>query len=81
MVIEASRGVPRTSESDFIEPFEPERVIENGYEALVMYVCWTKNAETFRNAEYFRLRDHEVEAIECCFAPSSFPSAVSTGQR
>jgi hypothetical protein len=47
-----------------------------------MYVCRTKNAKTFRNVEYFRLRDDKVEAIECYFgAQSSFSSAVSTGQR
>ena len=44
-----------------------------------MYVCQTKNGKTFRNVEYFRLRDDKVEAIECYFgAQSSFPSAVST---
>jgi hypothetical protein len=37
-----------------------------------------KCGETFRNVEYFRLRDAKVEAIECDFgAPSSFPSAAS----
>ena len=55
----------------------------SGNEAFVMYVCRTKNGKTFRNVEYFRLRrDDKVEAIECYFgAQSSFPSAVSTGQR
>jgi hypothetical protein len=46
-----------------------------------MYVCRTKNGKSFRNVEYFRLRDDKVEAIECYFgAQSSFPSAVSAGQ-
>ena len=70
------------SQIDFIERFELERVIGNGNDAFVMYVCRTKNAKTFRNVEYFRLSDHKVEAIECYFGgPSSFPSAVSTTQR
>jgi ketosteroid isomerase-like protein len=70
------------SQIGFIERFELERVIGNGNEAFVMYVCRTKNGRTLRNVEYFRLRDDKVEAIECYFgAPSSFPSAVSTGQR
>ena len=69
------------SQLDFIERFELERVIGNGNEAFVMYVCRTKNGRTLRNVEYFRLRDDKVEAIECYFgAPSSFASAVSTGQ-
>jgi ketosteroid isomerase-like protein len=67
------------SQIDFIERFELERVIGNGNEAFVMYLCRTKNGKTFRNVEYFRLRDNRVEAIECYFgALSSFPSAVST---
>jgi hypothetical protein len=57
-------------------------VIGNGNEAFVMYVCRTKNGKTFRNVEYFRLRDDKVQAIECYFGEkSSFPSAVSAGQR
>jgi ketosteroid isomerase-like protein len=69
------------SQIDFIERFELERVIGNGNDAFVMYVCRTKNGKTFRNVEYFRLSDRKVEAIECYFgAPSSFASAVSTGQ-
>jgi ketosteroid isomerase-like protein len=70
------------SQIDFIERFDLERVIGSGNEAFVMYVCRTKNGKTFRNVEYFRLRDSKVDAIECYFgAQSSFPSAISTGQR
>jgi hypothetical protein len=66
------------SQIDFIDRFQLERVIGNGDEAFVMYVGRTKNGKTFRNVEYFRLRDAKVEAIECYFgAPSSFPSAAS----
>jgi ketosteroid isomerase-like protein len=69
------------SQIDFIDRFELERVIGSGNEAFVMYVCRTKNGKTFSNVEYFRLGDDKVEAIECYFgAPSSFPSAVSTGR-
>jgi ketosteroid isomerase-like protein len=70
------------SQIDFIERFELQRVIGNGNDAFVMYVCRTKNGKTLRNVEYLRLKDQKVEAIECYFgAPSSFPSAVSTAQR
>ena len=70
------------SQIDFIDRFELERVIGNGNEAFVMYVGRTKNGKTFRNVEYFRLSGGKVEAIECYFgAQSSFPSAVSSGQR
>ena len=42
----------------------------------------TKNGKSFRNVEYFRFRNEKVEAIESYFGEqSSFPSAVSSGQR
>jgi ketosteroid isomerase-like protein len=64
----------------FIERFDLQRVFGSGNEALVMYVCRTKNGKGFRNVEYLRLRDDKVEAIACYFgAQSSFPSAVSKG--
>jgi ketosteroid isomerase-like protein len=66
---------------NFIERFDLLRVFGSGNEALVMYVCRTKNGKTFHNVEYIRLRDDKLEAIECYFgAQSSFPSAVSTGK-
>src|ERR1700722_1046211 len=67
---------------DFIARFDLQRVFGSGNEAFVLYVCRTKNAKTFRNVEYLRLRDGKMAAIECYFgAQSSFPSAVSTGQQ
>jgi ketosteroid isomerase-like protein len=70
------------SQIDYIDHFDLKRVIGNGDEAFVLYVCHTKNGKSFRNVEYLRIRDDKLEAIECYFgAQSSFPSAVSTGQR
>jgi len=67
---------------DFIKRFELERVVGSGNEAFVKYLCRTKNGKSFRNVELLRLTDEQVEAIECYFgAQSSFPSAVSTGQK
>ena len=66
---------------NFIQRFELERVIGNGNDAFVKYLCLTKNGKSFRNVEYLRVTDEKVEAIECYFgAQSSFPSAVSAGQ-
>jgi ketosteroid isomerase-like protein len=66
---------------DFIERFDLLRVFGNGDEALVLYVCHTKNGKTFRNVEYLRLREGRLEAIECYFgAQSSFPSAATKGK-
>jgi ketosteroid isomerase-like protein len=70
------------SQIDFVERFELQRVIGINDDAFVMYVCRTKTAKTFRNVEYFRLREGKVEAIESYFgAKSSFASAVASGQR
>ena len=66
---------------NFIEGFELERVIGNGNDAFVKYLCRTKNGKSFRNVEYLRVTDEKVESIECYFGEeSSFPSAVSGGQ-
>ena len=63
---------------NFIDRFDLERVFGSGNEAFVKYLCHTKNGKSFRNVEYFRLRDGEVETIECYFGgKSTFPSAVS----
>jgi ketosteroid isomerase-like protein len=65
---------------NFIDRFDLERVFGSGNEAFVKYLCHTKNGKSFRNVEYFRLRDGKVEAIECYFGgKSTFPSAVSKG--
>ena len=66
---------------DFIARFDLQRIYGSGNEAFVLYVCRTKNGQSFRNVEYLRLRDDRLEAIECYFgAQSSFPSAVSAGK-
>jgi len=66
---------------DFIGRFDLERVVGSGNEAFVKYLGHTKNGKSFRNVEYFRLRDGKVEALECYFGgKSTFPSAVSNGK-
>jgi hypothetical protein len=65
----------------YIDRFDLKQVIGTDYEAFVMYVCHTTNGKTFRNVEYFQLREDKVKAVECYFGgKSSFPSAVSTGK-
>ena len=65
----------------FIDRFDLTQVIGADDEAFVMYVCHTTNGKTFRNVEYFQLRDAKVKAVECYFGgKASFASAVSTGK-
>jgi ketosteroid isomerase-like protein len=68
------------TQAKLIDRSDLERVITSGNEAFVKYLCHTKNGKSFRNVEYFRLRDGKVETIECYFGgKSTFPSAVSKG--
>jgi hypothetical protein len=67
---------------DFIEHFDLERVSTGADDAFVKYLCHTKNGKSFRNVEYLRIKNGKLQSIECYFgAQSSFPSAVSTGQK
>ena len=70
------------TQSGFIEHFDLERIATGPDDAFVKYLCHTKNGKLFRNVEYFRIRNGKLESLECYFgAQSSFPSAVSTGQK
>lgn len=67
---------------DFIAHFDLERVTTGANDAFVKYLCHTKDGKSFRNVEYLRIKDQKLESIECYFGEqSSFPSAVSKGQK
>src|ERR1700728_2083297 len=67
---------------DFIKHFDLERVSTGADDAFVKYLCHTTNGKSFRNVEYIRIKNGKLRSIECYFgAQSSFPSAVSTGQK
>ncbi|HXP41754.1 MAG TPA: nuclear transport factor 2 family protein [Candidatus Acidoferrales bacterium] len=67
---------------DFIGHFDLERVTTGAEDAFVKYLCHTKDAKSFRNVEYLRIKNGKLQSIECYFGEqSSFPSAVSTGQK
>ena len=69
------------TQRDFIHHFDMERLLSQGGEAFVKYLCHTTNGKTFRNVEYVRTRGERVESIECYFGGrSTFPSAVSSGK-
>lgn len=71
------------TQTNFISRFDLERVTTGQNDAFVKYLCYTKNGKSFRNVEYLRMDESgKLISIECYFgAQSSFPSAVSTGQR
>jgi len=70
------------TQADFIGHFDLERITTGADDAFVKYLCHTTNGKSFRNVEYLRIKNGKLESIECYFgAQSSFPSAVSTGQK
>jgi ketosteroid isomerase-like protein len=70
------------TQKGFIGQFEIESMLDNHDEAFVKYLCHTKNGKAFRNVEHFRFRGDQIASLECYFGEqSSFPSAVSTGQK
>ena len=67
---------------DFIKHFDLEQVATGADDAFVKYLCHTRNGKSFRNVEYLRIKNGQLQSIECYFgAQSSFPSAVSTEQK
>jgi hypothetical protein len=65
------------TQSQFIERFDLLRVLALGSDAFVMYICHTTNGKTFRNVEYFRLKNDKVDAVECYFgAVAGYPTAA-----
>jgi ketosteroid isomerase-like protein len=67
---------------DFIGHFDLERISAGAEDVFVKYLCHTKNGKSFRNVEYLRIKNGRFESIECYFgAQSTFPSAVSNGQK
>jgi hypothetical protein len=65
---------------NFIEGFNLERLVASGNWAFAKYLCTTKNGKSFRNVEYFQVRDGKIEDLECYFGgKDTFPSAVSKG--
>jgi ketosteroid isomerase-like protein len=64
-----------------IAHFDLEHVAGTGNDAFVMYTCHTTTGKTFRNVEYFQLRDGKVADVECYFGGGKgYPSAVN-GQK
>jgi ketosteroid isomerase-like protein len=67
---------------NFIGHFELERITTGADDAFVKYLCYTKDGKSLRNVEYLRIKDGKLQSIECYFGEqSSFPSAVSAGQK
>jgi ketosteroid isomerase-like protein len=70
------------TQAPLISSCDLERISTGTDDAFVKYVGHTTNGKSFRNVEYFRIKNGKFESLECYFgAPSNFPSAVSTRQK
>jgi len=69
------------SQAPLIDHVDLERITAGAEDAFVKYLGHTKNGKSFRNVEYFRIKNGRLKSLECYFgAQSNFPSAVSSGQ-
>src|SRR5271154_4072778 len=50
---------------NFIGHFDLERVATGLDDAFVKYLCHTKDGKSFRNVEYFGIRNGKLESLEC----------------
>jgi ketosteroid isomerase-like protein len=70
------------TQAPLISSCDLERISTGADDAFVKYVGHTTNGKSFRNVEYFRIKNGKFESLECYFgAASNFPSAVSAGQK
>src|ERR1700677_3945316 len=69
------------SQAQLIDHVDLERIATGEGDAFVKYLGHTKNGKSFRNVEYFRIKDGKFESLECYFGgQSNFPPAVSNGK-
>ena len=70
------------TQAPLISSCDLERISTGADDAFVKYVGHTTNGKSFRNIEYFRIKNGKFESLECYFgAASNFPSAVNARQK
>jgi ketosteroid isomerase-like protein len=70
------------TQKDHIKRFDLLQLFGSGDAAFVMYDGFTERNQTFRNVEFMRVRNGNVESIECYFGQKeSFASAVGAGHQ
>jgi len=59
-----------------IKKFEITKIVVKGDDAFVISNGWTNADKTFRNSDYFKLKDGKIVAFECFFGPGiNFPNS------
>ena len=54
-------------DSDWIERHELEKIVVEGNEAFVTYICVTRGGKRFRNTEFFSFEGDRVKRIDVNF--------------
>lgn len=58
-----------------IKKFDVVKVVINGDDAFVITNGWTTAGKSFRNTDYFKLKDGKITSDECFFGPGiSYPN-------
>jgi ketosteroid isomerase-like protein len=68
------------SQAQLIDHFDLERIAAGPDDAFMRGTCHTKTGKTFRNVEYLRFKNGQIESIECYFGGSGYPSAANKAQ-
>ena len=59
-----------------IKKFEITKIVVKGDDAFVISNGWTNADKTFRNSDYFKLKDGKIVAFECFFGPGiNYPNS------
>jgi len=59
-----------------IKHFDLEKVVVSGDDAFVISNGWTNSGKSFRNTDYFKVKDGKIAAYECFFGPGiSYPNS------
>lgn len=59
-----------------IKRVEIEKLILDGTNVIVIATGWNKEGKSFRNCDYFQVRNGKIAAYECFFGPGiNFPNS------
>lgn len=59
-----------------IKRMEIDKLVVEGENVMVIGTGWTNSGKSFRNCDYFKLKDGKIRSYECFFGPGiNFPNS------
>ena len=59
-----------------IKKYEIEKLIVDGTNVMLISIGWNDNDKSFRNCDYFKMRNGKIMSYECFFGPGiNFPTS------